>query len=149
MDIKCDSDYIIPQKHLDAAIKFGVEEIDGTDVLKYIVAFMRKLLLQRVKVDKNVLENYLSPVVAKQCQEMLSTLEDKNRKLINIQSGSLIFLLFCPTRMSKLQVQDENWRIEIQNKLAKLLKLLGKFYLAEMNKRDNKITNTGTNVFLL
>ena len=33
MDIKCDSDYIIPQKHLDAAIKFGVEEIDGTDVL--------------------------------------------------------------------------------------------------------------------
>ena len=93
---------------MDAAIKFGVEKIDGTDVLKYIVAFMRKLLLQRVKVDKNVLENYLSPAVAKQCQEMLSTLEDKNRKLINIQSGSLIFLLFCPTRMSKLQVQDEN-----------------------------------------
>ena len=30
MDIKCDSDYIIPQKHLDAAIKFGVEEIDDT-----------------------------------------------------------------------------------------------------------------------
>ena len=136
MGIKCDSDCIVPEEHMEAAIKFGVEEIEGTDVLKYIVAFMRKLLLQRVKVKENVLENYLSPAVAKQWQEILSTLEDKNRKLINIQSGSLIFLLFCPTRKSKIQLQDENWRIEIQNKMAKLLKLPGKFYLAEMNDRD-------------
>ena len=126
MDIKCDSEFIVPQEHLDTAIKFGVEPTDGTDVKKYIVAFMRKLLLQRVKVDQNVLENYLSPPVVKQWQEMLSSLEERNRKLINIQSGSLIFTLFCPTRESRLQLQDENWRIEIQNKLVELLKLLGK-----------------------
>ena len=45
-----DSDTVIPPKQMDAAIKFGVEQIDATDVQKYIVAFMRKLLLQR---DKN------------------------------------------------------------------------------------------------
>ena len=59
---------------------------------------MRKLLLQRVKVNENVLENYLSPAVVKQWQDMLSTLEDKNRKLIDLQSGSLIFTLLCPTK---------------------------------------------------
>ena len=126
MDIQCDSDFIIAQEHMNAAIKFGVEQIDATDVKKYIVAFMRKLLLQRAKIDQNVLENYLCPAVAKQWQGMLSTLEDKNRKLVGVQSGSLIFLLFCPTRESRLQLQEENWRIGIQEKMAKLLKLLGK-----------------------
>ena len=127
MDIQTDPDLIIPREHMDAAIKFGVEQIGTTDVKKYIVAIMRKLLLQRAKVDQNILENYLSPEVLKQWEEVLSTLEDKNRKLINIQSGSLIFLLFCPTRKSRLQLQEENWRLETQNKMTELLKLLGKF----------------------
>ena len=47
-----DSDSIIPPEHVDEAIKFGIKEIDATDVNKYIVAFMRKLLLQREKLDK-------------------------------------------------------------------------------------------------
>ena len=138
MDIQCDSDFIIAQENMNAAIRFGVEQIDGTDVKKNILAFMRKLLLQRAKVDQNVLENYLSPAVAKQWQEILSTLEDKNRKLINIQSGSLILTLFCPTRMSRLQLQEENWMIQIQSKMAELLKLMGKCYLAEMKNLFDK-----------
>ena len=81
MDIQCDSEFVIAQEHMDAAIKFGVEQIDATDVRKYIVAFMRNLLLQRAKVDQNVLENYLSRAVVKQWQEMLSTLEEKKPKV--------------------------------------------------------------------
>ena len=132
LDILSDPEFIVAEEHMDAAIKFGVEEIDATDVKKYIVAFLRKLLLQREKLDKGVLNNYLNPVITKQLSEVFSILEDENRKLINIQSGSLLFTLLCPTKMSRLQLQDENWRIEIQNKIAKLLRLLGKFYLAEM-----------------
>ena len=132
MDIQCDSDCIVPQEHLDAAIKFGVKPTDGTDVKNYIMAFMRKLLLQRLKLDQNVLENYLSPAIVKKWQEMLSSLEERNRMVVNIQSGSLIFTLFCPTRESRLQLQHENCRIEIQQKIAELLKLLGKRYYTEV-----------------
>ena len=132
LDIQSDSDFIIPQQHKDAAIKFGVEQIDATDVHKYIVAFMRKLLLHREKLDTEVLNNYLRPAIAKQWQEVLSSLEERNRKLMNIQSGSLVFKLFCPTKRSQLQLQDKNWRLKIQKKMAELLKLLGKCYLTEM-----------------
>ena len=126
MDIQSDSDFIVPQEHRNAAIKFGVEETDTADVHKYIVAFMRKLFLQREKLDKDVLKNYLNPAITKKLSEVFSGLEDKNRKLIKVQSGSLIFTLLCPTKMSRLQLHDENWRNGIQEKMAELLKLVGK-----------------------
>ena len=131
VDTQFDSEFIVTQKHLDAAIKFGVEPTDAADVKKYIVAFMRKLLLQREKLDKEVLKNYLSPAITKQLSELFFILEDKNRKLINVQSGSLLLTLLCPTKMSRLQLQDEKWRLETEKKLAELLKLLGEFYFAE------------------
>ena len=122
-----DSDFLIPHEQVDAAIKFGVEQIDAADVKQYIVAFMRKLLLQREKIDKDVLTNYLIPVITKQWQEMLSSLEESNRKLINIQSGSLTFKLFCPTKNSVQQIQDDKSKIELQEKMKKLLNTLGMF----------------------
>ena len=131
VDIQLESKFIVPQKHLEAAIKFGVEPTDDADVKKYIVAFMRKLFLQREKLDKEVLKNYLSPAITKQLSELFFILEDRNRKLINIQSGSLLLTLLCPTKMSRLQLQDEKWRLETQKKLAELLKLLGEFYFSE------------------
>ena len=131
MDIQFDSDFLIPQKHLDAAIKFGVEPIDAADVKKYIVAFMRKLLLHREKIDKDVLNNYLSPAITKQLSELFFILEERSRKLINIQSGSLVFTLLCPTKLSRLQLQDKKWRLETQKKLAELLQLFGEFYFSK------------------
>ena len=125
IEVQSDPNAVISQEHRDAAIKFGIEKTDASDINKYAVAFIKKLLLQRAKVDQNLLGNYLSPEVVKQWQEMLSSLERKNRKLINIQTGSVVFTLLCPTRKSRLQFQDENWRIEIQTKIVELLKLLG------------------------
>ena len=88
---------------------------------------MKKLLLQRNKLDTKVLENYLKIEIVKQWRQVLSFLEDKDRKLINIQSGSLVFLMFCPRRESRLQLQDESWKWEIQMEISKLTKLLGTF----------------------
>ena len=125
IEVQSDPNSVISQEHLDAAIKFGIEKTDPSDTNKYVVAFIKKLLLQRVKIDQNLLDDYISPEVVKQWQEVLSSLEERNRKLINIQSGSLVFTLFCPTRESRLQLQDENWRLEIQTKIVELLKHLG------------------------
>ena len=125
IEVQSDPNSVISQEHLDTAIKFGIEKTDPSDTNKYVVAFIKKFLLQRVKIDQNLLDDYLSPEVVKQWQEVLSSLEERNRKLINIQSGSLVFTLFCPTRESRLELQDGNWRIEIQAKIVELLKHLG------------------------
>ena len=127
---------VIPQKHLDTAIKLGIQEIDGVDVTKYVVAFLRNFLLQREKIDNKLLTNYLNRVTIKQWQEVLLSLEDTNRKLVSIQSGRVVFTLFCPTRESRLQLQDKNWRIEIQNKMAELLKSLGTFLFVHMKESE-------------
>ena len=104
------------------------------DVTKYVVAFLRNYLLQREKIDNKLLTNYLNRETIKQWQEVLSSLEDTNRKLVSIQSGSVVFTLFCPTRESRLQLQDENLRIKIQKKMPELLKVLGTFLFVHMEE---------------
>ena len=128
MDIETES--VISDEHIQTAFKFGIESSDLTDVKTYIIAFLKRLLFLREKGDKGLLQTYLNPIITKLWQEMLSSLEEKNRKLINIQSGSLIFTLFCPTQHSSLQLQDENWRVELGRKLDKLLNTLGIFKLS-------------------
>ena len=126
MEIETNS--VVSEKHMKDAIKFGIQPSDLTDAKKYIIAFLNRLLLHREKVDKNLLEPHINPVVTKLWQEVLSSLEDRNRKLINIQSGSLIFTLFSPiNKKSLLQIQDEKWKIELQDKMNKLLGVLGMF----------------------
>ena len=82
-----------------------------------------------------MLKSHFKNAIAKKSSEVFSMLEDKERKVINIQSGSLIFKLFCPTKMSRLQLQDENWSFEMQLKIGELLKLLGQFFF--LLKLDN------------
>ena len=125
MDIQTDS--IVSRKNAEATIKLGAESSDTLDARKYIILFLKRLLLHREKIDKNLLEAQLDPTIAKLWQEVLSSLEDTNRKVINLQSGSLIFTLFCPKYKSLLQLQDERWGIELQGKVDKLLNALGVF----------------------
>ena len=126
IQLQSDSDSFIPQENLDAAVTFGVEKIDATEKNKYVVAFLKKLLLQRQKLENKLLGNFLSPEIAKLWQDVLSSLEKRNGKVINIQSGSLIFTLVYPTRDFRIQLQDENWKFEIQRKLTELIELLGR-----------------------
>ena len=123
MEIETDS--IISEERKEEANKFGIQSSELTEAKKYITAFLNKLLLHREKVDKNLFTTQLNPIVAKLWQEVLSSLENTNRKLINVHSGSLIFKLFSATKNSVLQIQDEKWKIELQKKMNKLLKALG------------------------
>ena len=106
MEIETNS--IISQQQIKDAIQFGAESsnVPQMDAKEYAIAFMKRLLLQNEKVNKNLLEAHLNPVIATLWQEVISSLEDNNRKLINIQSGSLIFKLFCPTGDSLQQLQE-------------------------------------------
>ena len=123
MEIQTNS--IVSGKNSETAKKFGVESYDMVDVKQYITAFMKKLLLQKEKHDKNFLEAHLNPSITKLWKEVFSSLEDKNRKLVNTESGSLIFTLFCPNHHSLLQLQDSGWRIELQGKMDKLMNEFG------------------------
>ena len=122
MEIETDSD--ISEEHIKTVITFGIESSD-LDAKIYSIAFLKRLLLHTEKINKNLLGAHLNPVIAELWQEVLSSLEERNRKLINIQIGSLILTLFCPTDDSLLQLQDEKWRIELQVQVEKLLKALG------------------------
>ena len=111
----------------DAAIEFGVELSDGkTDTKLYILAFLQTLLHQRQKLDLGLLANYLKPTIVKAWNEVLSILEARKRKVLNIQSGSLIFTLFCPTQESSRQLQDDTWIKTAIQKLQELIRTLGK-----------------------
>ena len=125
---------VIPQEHVDTAIKLEIQKIDALDATKHVVAFLRNFLLQREKIDNKLLANYLNRETIKQWQDLLFSLEQRNRKLIDILSGSLIFTLFCPTRESRLQLKDENWRIGMHKKMAELLKLLGTLLFVHMEE---------------
>ena len=125
MEIETDS--VVSEEHVKAAIEFGAEPSDVVDTKKYIIAFIKRLLFYRDKVENNLLEAHLNPILAELWQEVLSCLEDTNRKLINIQSGSLIFKLFCPTDSSLQEIHDEKWKIELQEKVDNLLNALGKY----------------------
>ena len=134
IEMQYDSDSVIPQPNMDIGTKFGVEKEDALEVNKYVVAFLRKLLFQREKNNEHLLENSINRKIEKQWQEVVSKMEDTNRRLINIESGNLVFTLLCPTRESRLQLQDGTWKDEIQGKLTDLLRLLGKFYFAYIEK---------------
>ena len=114
--LQSDPNSVISREHLDAAIKFGNEKIDASDTNKYLVAFIKKLLLQRVKIGENLLGDYLSQRVVKQWQEVFFSLEERNRKLINNASGSFIFTLLCPTRKFRLQSRMKTGRLKSKRK---------------------------------
>ena len=112
MEIETDS--VVSEQQTTMAVKFGIKSSDLTNTKKYIIAFLKRLLLHREKIDRNLFESFLNPEIAEIWQEVLSSLEDTNRKLINIQNGSLVFTLFCPTSNSVLRLRDEKWIIELQ-----------------------------------
>ena len=121
LEIEIQTDSIISKQNVEAAIKFGISPSDTVDTKKYIIAFMKKLLLQREKIQRNLLQAHLDASITKLWTEMLSSLEEESRTLVNIHTGSLIFTLFCPKGHSLLQLPDSRWLNDLREKVDKLL----------------------------
>ena len=116
---------------VEAAVRFGVEIQHDDKVLDakaYVVAFFKKLLLQREKLDHGLLAEEIQPNIAQLWQEVLSTLEERNRKTLEIESGSIVFTLLCPTKESMKQLQEEQWARTLTAKLEDLLQSIGKVF---------------------
>ena len=125
LDMEIEIHSVSSEDQMKASIQFGIVSSKFKNIQKYIIVFLKRLLLYKDKVNKN-------PTIIKLWQEVHSSLEETNRKLVNIQSGSLVLTLFCPTRESRLQLQDEKWIIELQERVDRLLKELGKYPCAQL-----------------
>ena len=121
----------VPKKGLDTFRSMGVElEANETDPEKCIVAFLKHLLLQREKLRTGVLQAYLGQhgETVTWWQEFLESLEQNKRKLLDVEDGSVNLTLFCPTKESFEQLEDESWTADITTQFRKLLILLGNHF---------------------
>ena len=114
MDIE--TNFVLSEENIKSAIKFGIDSSDLTDTKEYTIASLKRLLVQREKVDMNLLETHLNPQINKLWQEVPSSLEERNRKMISIRNGSLIFTLFCPTSDSLKEIQNEKKELKCKGK---------------------------------
>ena len=118
------------KEHIDLAKRFGVDLGNQTAPVKakkYLLAFTQKILLQREKLNGGHLTDYIKSRIIKLWQDVLSTLENSNRKLLDIQDGSLIFTLFCPTISSAQELTNESWIKTLTINMEQLMKEIGQF----------------------
>ena len=126
--MELDSNSVVSQEHIDTAVKFGVDlgtQLAPFEAKKYVLAFIHKLLLQREKLDRGHLSDYLHSGITTLWQEVMSTLENSNRKLADVQSGSIIFTLFCPTISSTWELRDDSWLKDLRQKMEQFMHKIG------------------------
>ena len=126
--VELDSESVIAQEHIDTAVKLGVHLSnlsDPVEAKKYVLLFIHKLLFQKEKIDFGQLTDYLKSSVVTTWQAVLSTLEDSNRKLLGVQSGSIIFKVFCPSFSSAQELQDDSWIKTLTQKMEQLFQKIG------------------------
>ena len=126
--MELDSAFVVNKEHINTAVKFGIDLSNlsaPVETKKYVLAFIHKLLLQREKIDLGHLTDYLKSSVVTTWQAVLSTLENSNRKLLDVQIGSIIFSLFCPTINSARELRDESWIRTLTQKMEHLLQTIG------------------------
>ena len=120
------TDSVVEQEHFDAAIKFGVElGTDPVDTRKYIIAFLTKLLLHREKITEDLMSDYLKSSISQLWLEVLFSLEERARKVLRVESGSIAFTLFCPSSAALEQLGAESWSTKFTGQLNNLLTQLG------------------------
>ena len=128
LTVELDSVSVVDQERINTSVKFGIDLSNlsaPVETKKYVLAFIHKLLLQKEKIDLGRLTDYLQSSVVTTWQAVLSTLEDSNRKLLDVQSGSIIFTLFCPTINSARELRDESWIRTLTQKMEHLLHTIG------------------------
>ena len=96
MEVQLDTDIEVSQEAIDTARKFGVEFGDQPiEPESYVIAFLKRLLIQREKLEHGVLNQYLNQGTPWWWEKLLSSLEERNRKLLKVDTGSVIFTLFA------------------------------------------------------
>ena len=126
--MELDSDFVVSQEHIDRAKAFDVHldyRDTPIDTKKYLLAFIQKLLLQREKLDRGLLTDYIESRTAILWQDVKTALENSNRKLLSVKSGSIIFTLFCPTPSSVWELQEDSWLKSLTQKMEQMANNIG------------------------
>ena len=128
LEVEFDSNSFVAQEHIDTEIKFGIDLgslATPVEAKKYVLAFIQRLFLQREKLFLGQLTGYLESGILTLWQEVLSILENSNRKLLGVRCGSVIFTLFCPTLSSTRELRDDPWLKMLRQKMEQLMYKLG------------------------
>ena len=130
IEMHSNSNSTISEETFEMARNFGIHlhEKDKENIEGFVIAFLTKLLHQREKIDLGLLDKELPESVKNRWQGVLSILEDKNRRVPDLRSGSLNFTLFCPSETSDRQLRDQQWKDEIQDSLRVLFDEIGTIY---------------------
>ena len=128
LEVELDSNCVVSHEHIDLAIKFGVSLgslATPVEAKKYVLAFIQRLFLQREKLFIGQLTDYLKSGILTLWQEVLSIVENSNRKLLGVRCGSLIFTLFCPTLSCTGKLRDDSWLTMLRQKMEQLMYKIG------------------------
>ena len=122
-----DIDPEVSQQAIEAALKIGTKfQKDPKNPKTFLADFLKQLLLQREKLDQQLLNEYLSPETAQWWETLLSSLEDGKRRLLDVNYGSVTFILFCPTDESFREIETNKWTRDVIKHFRQLLQSLGK-----------------------
>ena len=128
LEVKFHSGYRLSQGHIskDADAGTGLSNLGNpNEAKKYVLALVRKLLLQREKRDLGIQLDDLQSDIVSLWLKVLSMLENHERKVVGVQSGSLIFTLFCPTITSKRELRNVSWIKSLTSKMENFVKKIG------------------------
>ena len=128
MEVELDSDPVVALQNINTGVRFDVDVSNQTSPIEtktYVLAFIHKLLLQREKLRLGILKDYLGSGITILWHKVLETLESCGRMFLGIESGSLIFTLFCPTLSSAQELRDDSWIKSLLQKLKRFTNNIG------------------------
>ncbi len=112
----------------------GHDLVGEQNVSMFIARSLQYFLHQRDKINLGLLDEILPPDVKQAWQNLLETLREQNRGVLDISDGSIVFKMFCPTQEAEDQLQDPKWLAKFKDRFFKLIKHLGISCLASCPK---------------
>ncbi len=93
----------------------------------YITAFLEYFMLQSDKIAHGLLDEHLPPEVREVWEELLGLLERRNRKLVQVERGSIILQLYCPTQAAMDDLEDVIYSVHFNETITKFYEALGNY----------------------
>ena len=106
-----------------AAIVFAssVEPGIPTDPLQFAIMQLNKIMRRNIWNPKDC----KLPSECREWEDVISLLEERNRKVVDIQRDSLIFTIFCPSVESATELKDDTLEATIKYRVNKFMAILG------------------------
>ncbi len=118
-------------------LNIGIQETENTASHEaYITAFPQYFMLQQDKIALNLLDDYLPVGVRAAWEELLALLERRNRKLVKVEKGSVLFQLYCPTQTALDDLEEVIDSIHFNTAVINFYKVLGAIYLSITNPKN-------------